>query len=180
MQIRTSLLIEELLSLTEKSIRSVKVFKELDAKQLNFKKSKEQWSILECIEHLNLYGDFYLPEIQKRLLESNDSSTAEIFKAGIIGNYFANLMKGSNGKIKKMKAPQDKNPANSALTITALDRFLKQQELLKALLNKRRSVNLNKIKISISISKMVKLKLGDTFRFYVYHIDRHIIQAENN
>ena len=179
MQIKTSLLIEELLSLTEKSIRSVKVFKELDVNQLNFKKSMEQWSILECIEHLNLYGDYYLPEIQKRMLESNDSSTAEIFKAGIIGNYFANLMKVSNGKIKKMKAPQDKNPVNSALTITTLDRFLKQQELLKVLLNKGRSVNLNKIKISISISKMVKLKLGDTFRFYVYHIDRHIIQAEN-
>ena len=72
MQIRTSLLIEELLSLTEKSIRSVKVFKELDVKQLNFKKSMEEWSILECIEHLNLYGDYYLPEIQKRMLESND------------------------------------------------------------------------------------------------------------
>lgn len=178
MQIRTSLLIEELLSLTEKSIRSVKTFKESGTGQLNFKQSKDQWSILECIEHLNLYGDFYLPEIQKQLLENKNSSPALTFKAGLIGNYFANLMKGSNGEIKKMKAPKDKNPLNSALTITTLDRFLKQQELLKTLLNSSRSVNLNKIKISISISKMIKLKLGDTFRFYVYHVDRHIIQAE--
>lgn len=178
MQIRTSLLIEELLSLTEKSIRSVKTFKELDNSQLNFKQSKDEWSILECIEHLNLYGDFYLPEIQKRLLGNKNSSPALTFKAGMIGNYFANLMRGSNGQIKKMKSPKDKNPSNSTLTVTTLDRFLKQQELLKSLLNASRSVDLNKIKTSISISTMVKLKLGDTFRFYVYHVDRHIIQAE--
>ena len=79
-----------------------------------------------------------------------------------------------------MKSPKDKNPANSALTITTIDRFLKQQERLKALLMQAKQVNLTKTKTSISISNLVKLRLGDTFRFLIYHIERHVKQAERD
>jgi hypothetical protein len=64
------------------------------------------------------------------------------------------------------------------LSITTLDRFLKQQELLKALLQQALEADITKIKTAISLSKFIKLRLGDTFRFYVYHIERHIAQAE--
>lgn len=178
MQINKHQLIAELLALTEQSITVVKRFKTLSTNQLNFKNTVQQWSILECIEHLNLYGDFYLPEMQKQLLESTPKGNSEIFKAGVIGNYFAGLMKTENGKIKKMKSPKDKNPANSILTVTTLDRFMKQQELLKTILNQAQAVDITKIKTAISLTKFIKLRLGDTLRFYVYHIERHIMQAE--
>ena len=77
-----------------------------------------------------------------------------------------------------MKSPKDKNPVNSDLTATTLDRLLKQLELLKQLLNQSRKVNLIKAKTPISISKLIKLRLGDTFRFFTYHIERHIAQAQ--
>lgn len=178
MQISNNILIEELLSLTEDSIQSVKKFKELPVNQLNFKKSSNEWSILECIEHLNLYGDFYLPEIEKQILANKNNAETTIFKSGIIGNYFAGLMKVKKGEIKKMKSPKDKNPLNTELTITTLDRFLKQQELLKSLLHQAKTIDLSKVKTAISLTTILKLKLGDTFRFYVYHIERHILQAE--
>jgi hypothetical protein len=178
MQISTNLLIDDLLQVTEKASASVTNFRQLYSTVLNYKASPEAWSVLECIEHLNLYGDFYLPEIEKQILTTRECRPVPVFKAGLIGNYFANLMQVKNGKIKKMKTPKDKNPANSALTITTIDRFLKQQELLKTLLNQARTVDLNKVKTAISLTNMIKLKLGDTFRFVIYHIDRHVQQAE--
>jgi DinB superfamily len=178
MQINKGQLIAELLALTEQSIIAVKRFKTLSISQLNFKNSAQQWSKLECIEHLNLYGDFYLPEMQKQLLETTHNGDAPIFKSGILGNYFAGLMKTQNGKIKKMKSPKDKNPVNSSLTVTTLDRFIKQQELLKNILNQSLAADLTKVKTAISLSDFIKLRLGDTLRFYVYHIERHIVQAE--
>ena len=39
-------------------------------------------------------------------------------------------------------------------------------------------IDLNKTKTAISISKLIKLKIGDTFRVVVYHNERHLIQAE--
>jgi len=178
MHLSNNLLIEELLHLTENSIQSVKKFKGLPVNQLNFKKSSHEWSILECIEHLNLYSDFYLPEIEKQILANKNNNHAAIFKSGIIGNCFAGLMKVKNGEVKKMKTPKDKNPLNTKLTPTTIDRFLKQQELLNLLLHLAKTIDLGKVKTAISLTNIVKLKLGDTFRFYVYHIERHIFQAE--
>ncbi|MEO6166342.1 MAG: DinB family protein [Chitinophagales bacterium] len=178
MKTEANKLIEDLLQMTESSGNAARKFKQLEIDQLNFKRSNEEWSILECIEHLNLYGDFYLPEIEKRILESNKKEKSLIFRSGILGNYFANLMKVENGKITKMKAPKDKNPANSKLSVTTIDRFLKQQEMLKSLLVQAKNTDLVKTKTAISLTKFIRLRLGDTFRFLIYHTERHIFQAQ--
>jgi hypothetical protein len=178
MHIAQDLLLEELLELTEASIIATKEFQSLSLSQLNAKRNAAEWSILECIEHLNLYGDFYLPEIEKQMLASQNISYAPVFKSGVLGNYFAHLMKTKESKMKKMKSPKDKKPANSILSITTLDRFVKQQERLKKLLHQAQRINLTKTKTAISISPIIKLRMGDTFRFFVYHIERHIQQAK--
>lgn len=180
MKARQGVVIEELLYLTDGAIKSAQAFKELSGEKLNAKKDQTQWSILECLEHLNLYGDFYLPEIEKQLLKGDKVNDNKIFKSGVIGNYFTNLMKANNGKMKKMKSPKDKNPINSKLSAITIDRFLKQSETLRLLLNQARNVDLTKTKTAISLSSMIKLRLGDTFRFYVYHIERHVLQAQRN
>jgi hypothetical protein len=153
--------------------------KKLGSDELNYKENPERWSILECIEHLNLYGDFYLPEIENTILKQKPVSHELTFRSGMIGNYFANLMQVKNGKMTKMKTPKDKNPINSALTVTTIDRFLKQQDRLHSLLEQSRRIDLTNTKVSISLTKLIKLRLGDTFRFFVFHIDRHVKQAEN-
>lgn len=175
----SNLLIDELLAMSEASTLAAKAFGSLNEEILNYKPEPERWSILECLEHLNLYGDFYLPEIERRILESNNSTKNRLFRSGILGNYFANLMRVKNGSIKKMKTPKDKNPQNSKLNILTIDRFLKQQEKLVILLNRARTTDLTSTKCSISLSKWIKLRLGDTFRFLIFHIDRHLKQAEN-
>lgn len=159
-------------------LATVKMYRDLDANQLNRKPGTESWSALECLEHLNLYGDYYLPEIEKSVLNAAEARNA-VFKSGVIGNYFANLMKAKpDGTVKKMKSPKDKIPALSDLSMTTVDRFLKQTEHLIHLVQLARNKDLTKAKTPISISKMIRLRLGDTFRFYVYHIERHVTQAE--
>jgi hypothetical protein len=97
----------------------------------------------------------------------------------VIGNYFAGLMQPkSDGTVKKMKSPKDKTADVPKLSKATIERFLKQQDYLLQLLEMAGKVDLTKTKTAISISKIVRLRLGDTFRFYVYHIERHIAQAE--
>jgi len=47
-----------------------------------------------------------------------------------------------------------------------------------ALLEEAKSVDLNAVRISISIAKFIKLKLGDVFMFLIAHNLRHVKQAE--
>ncbi len=178
MQILTNELLNDLSARLEKAIIAAEKFKNLDEKTLNFKKNADAWSILECLEHLNLYGDFYLPEIQKQINSSKYPANA-MFKSGWLGNYFANMMLIDKNGIKKMKTPKDKNPANSALHAATIDRFLAQITTLKSLLTQAENVDLSKTKTGISLAPFISIRLGDTLRFVIYHIERHILQAEN-
>ncbi len=172
-------MIEELLEITDRATASAERFRHLPPDHLTYRENPEKWNVLECIEHLNRYGDFYLPEIEKALGSASPAGGNHMFKSGPIGNYFANLMKVKHGRIIKMKTPADKNPVGSNVTPEALDRFLRQQETLRALLLKARQADLVKARVPISLAKFIKLRLGDILRVVVYHIERHIIQAEN-
>lgn len=100
-------LLKELNDFTTKALQTVQSFKDLTHEQLNYRAHSNSWSILECLEHLNLYGDFYLPEMEQAILHSKTTASTE-FKSGLLGNYFAELMRNKKGK--KMAAPKDKTP----------------------------------------------------------------------
>ncbi|HLP54921.1 MAG TPA: DinB family protein [Fluviicola sp.] len=178
MKFNTEELLADLTDRSKQALATISNYRSLDEASLNRKPHAGSWSKLECLEHLNLYGDFYLPEIERSILQAK-RGFQPVFKSGVIGNYFAKLMQiKPDGTVKKMKSPADKNPAHSDLSVTTVERFLKQQEQLLRLLEMAQKVDLKQSKTPISISKMIKLRLGDTLRFYVYHIERHILQAE--
>ncbi len=178
MQKKANELINELIALSEQNSNRVRILKTKSLSELNYKASAEKWSVLQCLDHLNNYGDYYLPAIAKQLESAVSTPSDFAFQSGFLGNYFANLMQVNEGKIKKMKSPKDKLPSASDLTMTTLDRFLKQQDRLLELLKQARNKDLVKTKVSTSLHKLIRLRLGDTFRFFVNHIERHIWQAE--
>lgn len=81
-------------------------------------------------------------------------------------------------KLNKMKSPKAMNPIHSSLDRKVLDKFIQQQNDLLELLDKAKHTNLSKVKTAFSISKWIKLRLGDTFRLVIYHNLRHIVQAK--
>jgi len=98
MTITNENLINELLSQTNTCVEAAKNFQQLSLEQLRLKPNSESWCILECIIHLNMYSDYYLPVLEESIT-ANHSSSISTFKSGVLGNYFANLMNDSNGKI---------------------------------------------------------------------------------
>tara|TARA_B110000503_G_scaffold130446_1_gene203854 strand:+ start:104 stop:649 length:546 start_codon:yes stop_codon:yes gene_type:complete len=170
-------LIQDLIERTKENMNPAEKLSTLSIDKLNWKVEQNSWSILECLEHLNLYGDFYIPEIKSKI-ENSSTLPNRNFKPGMLGDYFAKGMLPKE-KLNKMKTFKDKNPIGGALDKKVIQRFIAQQEQLLNLLDQTRKIDLNKTKTAISISKWIKLKLGDTFRVVIYHNDRHIAQANN-
>jgi len=177
MKFKKEKLIAELIERTRVNINRVEKFKGLSKEELNHKENSERWSVLECVEHLNLYGDFYNPEI-KRSINAKHSIPNEEFHSGVIGNYFVNSMLPKK-KLNKMKTFKDKDPSGSDLDIKVIDKFIGQQKDFIDLIDSSRNINLTKTKTAISISKLIQIRLGDTFRFILAHNERHLLQAEN-
>ena len=177
MKTSSETLINDLIERTQKAINEVQIMMELDISILNNRMSAESWSALECIEHLNLYSNFYIPEF-KKCIQSSKYKFEEIFTSGYVGNYSAESMLPGD-KMKKMKTFKDKNPLGSNLDKNTIEVFLKRQEELLGLLEKARSVSLNKTKTATTLP-LIRFKLGDTFRFVIYHSERHILQAQKS
>ncbi|WP_137904240.1 DinB family protein [Chryseobacterium sp. 2VB] len=176
MKISTSELLNELKNTTEEYLHFAEMLSLKTEHDLNFRISAESWSILDCLEHLNRYGDFYIPEIS-RAISSAGKSSSTFFKPGILGNYFAKSMLPKEN-LNKMKTLKAMNPIHSNLDKGVVDTFIKQQEKMLELLEKAQKVDLEKTKTNISISKLIRLKLGDTFRFVIYHNQRHVEQIK--
>lgn len=142
------------------------------------KPTPRSWSANECIQHLNNYGRYYLPAIDKAI-KSGPSAAAEQFHSGWLGNYFTRIMQpGSDGRLPmKMKSPQDYAPKSILESHVVIAEFIEQQERLLKLLDAAGRVDLNKVKVGISIAPIIKLKLGDVFMFLIAHEERHVQQA---
>ncbi|WP_029038862.1 DinB family protein [Salinimicrobium xinjiangense] len=175
MKISSAEVINDLIERTEANLRSARELNKRSAHELNHRPAPDSWSPLECIEHLNYYGDYYVPEIEARI-DSSPHPAEETFKSGFLGNYFAKSMLPKEN-LKKMKTLKASNPLGKKLSKEVIDHFIKHQQKLLELLKKAKGVSLTRTKTGISISKYLKLRLGDTFRVVVYHNQRHLLQA---
>lgn len=177
MKFETADLIEDLIDRTKGVLNKVEGFKLLSEEELNWKTNEERWSILENIQHLNLYADFYVPEMRKQILKAKEDANNGTFKSGWLGNYFANSMLPKE-QLNTMKTFKEMNPLGSELDKGTLIKFTNYQKEILDLLNKARKVNLSKVKTGVTISNWIKLKLGDTFRVVIYHHQRHMVQSD--
>lgn len=177
MKLNATVLIEQLQSDVRQIILATEYLKAKDNTSLTLQPAEGKWSVAQVLAHLNSYGRYYLPAIKKSMDQSKEPA-AVWFKPGWFGNYFTKIMRpGVDGKIgNKMKAPKDHRPTVIADAKTVMQEFLTQQHELLQLLEDAKGKNIGRIRTPISISKLIKLKTGDTFRFLIAHEQRHFVQ----
>ncbi|HET6994414.1 MAG TPA: DinB family protein [Chitinophagaceae bacterium] len=180
MKIRTTELIEQLQADVRQLILKTEYLQTEETRTLIIQPAAEKWSITQVLEHLNSYGRYYLPAIEKSLAESRKPGR-EWFKAGWLGNYFTKIMRpGVDGKIaNKMQAPRNHRPRMIFDADSVINDFLEQQYILLNLLQDATKKDIGNIRTPVSISRFIRLKTGDTFRFLIAHEQRHFVQIDN-
>jgi hypothetical protein len=160
-------------------------FSPLQPQQLLWKPAPEKWSIAGCLEHLNRYGLHYLPAMESRIgmAAATGSPAGSSFRSGWLGNFLVRTVQpmntGSAMANKKYPSPKAYDP-NKAGTVSpgALPEFLRQQHAMLRVLNEAHKVNLEQVMIPVSITDLIRLRLGDCLRFVIVHNQRHIAQAQ--
>ena len=180
MKYNSNSLLESLQADVRQVILEAEQLKVLPASLLQLQPAAHQWSVAQVLEHLNIYSRFYITAIEQKL-HLNQSGPNTDFTPGWLGNYFTNLMKPNADKLitKKMKTPKNAVPSAQPDGKTMLEEFVNHQHLLLNLLQIAKTANLDYNRIPTSLSRLVSLKLGDTFRFFIAHEQRHFIQIQN-
>jgi hypothetical protein len=178
-KIPTNTLLDQLEADTRKIILQTNYLLQEDPNVLHRQPAPDKWSAVQVIEHLNSYGRYYLPLLDKAVDTSHPFNP--FFSPGWLGNYFTRIMlPGTNGQvINKMKAFKAHIPSAETDSKQALDEFLQQEKRMLDILAKARKTDIGKTRIPISLTKLVRLKSGDTLRFVIAHHQRHFVQIAN-
>jgi uncharacterized damage-inducible protein DinB len=181
---KSSELINEVKLITQENIQILhKQFIELNAQQRSWKKDKNVWNMNEVLMHLIEYAKYYHQTFLHRINKTKFRQSREVFTSSPLGKAAWKSMKlGTLKNIKrKIKSPKQYNPLVGDITTNkfALDLFIEKQEELLQIIDLAAEVDLKRVRIPISISKIVRLRLGDALLFVCYHNQRHMQQILN-
>lgn len=178
-QINKQLLLAELEAQTESHLSiAIEILQNLSEESLSKPASNGGWSIAQVMAHLNSYGDFYLPTISNKIKSASPSET-KLYVGSLLGTYFRDLMNPDKNN-SKFKAFQKHTPDIGVDPANTIATFISQEEKLLELIRKSVYYDIQKIKIPLSITNLIQLRLGDVFQFIVAHNERHIRQAKRN
>lgn len=156
-------------------------FSHLSDNQKNWRKDSASWSINEVYAHLNEFAHYYHPIFQSKIENTRFKEPKDVFISSPLGRSARKAMKLGNAKNikRKFKTERSYNPTllNQLVNNQGVQTFETNQHAFLRIIDLASQVNMRKVKIPLSISKLIRLRLGDALLFTAYHNERHIYQA---
>ena len=146
--------------------------------QFNWRVAEGSWSIGECLAHLNLTGQMYLPRIERAMRQARAAGLtgSAPFRHGWFGNFFVRRLEPPVRRLK-VRAPRTVEPPPEHLLAVVVPAFMSLQEQLDKKLREAEGLHLSRIKISSPFSRYLSFSLGQSFALLAAHERRHLWQA---
>lgn len=153
-------------------------FEKLSDEELNWKASKNSWSIAQNIEHLIIINETYFPII--KALKDGSYKISFLHKIGFLVNMMGNIILKAvqPDRKKRIKTFNIWEPTKSKISSDILERFIKHQLNLKTHIENSSELLLKKTVISSPVNKKIVYKLETDFDIIVSHELRHFEQTK--
>lgn len=150
----------------------------LSSRQFNWQVTPGRWSIGQCVEHLNITTERYLPVLRAGIAAARGSGrlASGPFPLGLLERAFLRMIEPP----PRMKAKAPKAFVASARLDTGatLERWGKLNQDFEACVRSADGVDLRRVKIRSQFAPM-SLSLGATLSILLAHQRRHIWQARD-
>ncbi len=147
----------------------------------NRKPAPGRWSVAECISHLNLTNQAYLPLIREAIERGNRDRSAKrmprVPRLDITGWLLCRIMEPPVRRLKSKTLPGF-SPSATADRLSILERFNQLQGNLLEELEAADGLNLSRLKIASPFNPRIRYNLYSCFRILAAHERRHLWQAE--
>ena len=149
------------------------------AAELNWKPASDGWSVAQCLHHLVITDALYLERLEPVLAtvapDPEADLSSKILEGSPFGRWFARLA-GPTSR-RRFKAPKRFRPSVSELPASVPDELLHEHDRLAALLLRAPGSDLEKLKITSPVTRLLRFRVSDALRLVVMHDRRHILQA---
>ena len=178
----TTQLIDHLDATLNEQLERARVVRSMSADMLLHRPAPDKWNALEIFEHMCLSSGIYLRGLE-RVLDERAKTLPFIaqFKFGLLGDFFTkSMLPRPDGTIRnRMRTMRMFDPPrNSGASLESIDRFIDLCERFRKLLERARTTDLNRMKVTSSLGPIIRFKAGDAFRFPIAHQQRHFFQLE--
>jgi hypothetical protein len=136
------------------------------------------WSVAECLAHLNLTTEAFLPLVDDALAKSASGSAppGHRYKRDLMGRILAWVLEPPFRM--KVKTTAGFVPAPEHDRAAIVERFAELQEELKRRVDASAGRDLDRIRVVSPFSDKVRYNLYSTFGIVLAHERRHLWQAE--
>ncbi|HLP19124.1 MAG TPA: DinB family protein [Chitinophagales bacterium] len=155
------------------------VFGKLSAAQLNWRPSSDKWSIAQCLDHLMVSNNTYIPQFDEVIAGKHSNSFYQNIR--FISKFFGEYLIRETGPVvaKPMKNPPAFAPSQSEITATIVSDFEKHQQQFSAKLSQLSAIDLDKTVLSSPALGIITYTLRDLLTILSGHEQRHLNQAKN-
>ena len=164
--------------LESNSLRVVELFRDLYPHQLNLRPETHSWSIAECVVHLNLFSETFIPVMKE---VSSKARSEGCHRNGA-------LRMDVTGRLLKfvLEPPTKWHSVTTSkfepLLVEPIEQvapnFLELQKQLTELVEEVADLDLNRIRMVSPVSSRVRYNLYSCFLIIAAHQRRHLWQAE--
>jgi len=149
---------------------------ELTEEQLNWQPAPGTWSVGQCLEHLCMTNEAYLPPLSVAVSGKPDSSVEQI-TPGWFGRWFIRSFIEPSAVSKRASAPAQIRPT-ARVGASVLERFLAGNASCRELVVRAHHKNVNRIRFWNPFIPGIRFTVGTGLQIIVGHERRHLLQAE--
>ena len=148
----------------------------LTEEQLNWQPSPGAWSVGQCLEHLCITNEAYLPRITAALEGKPDSPVEQITPGALEGWFIRSFIEPSP-KTRRAPAPGKIRPG-TRVELSVIDRFLSGNKTYREVIVSARGKNVNRIRFWNPLVPGLRFTVGAGLEIISGHERRHLLQAE--
>jgi hypothetical protein len=156
--------------------RATAVARGLSQEQLNWKAAPDTWSIGQCLQHLYIANDVYLPPIAKAL-EGQAHSPVHDITPGWVARWFIRNYIEPSSEGRRARAPRKIDPGER-IDPSILDLFLRSNATARDLVRRASAHDVNRIRFRNPFIPLVRATVGTGLEIVSRHERRHLLQAE--
>ena len=162
---------------TASDARAEAVARTLTPDQLNWRPQPDAWSIGQCLAHLAAGNELYLEAIEASLTRNLNTGPVQEVTPGAVSRWFIRSYLEPSAQTKRSTAPGKIRPA-PITDAAVLDRFLRTNERVRALMRRASDYDVNRIRFKNPFVSMIRFTVGTGFTILSAHERRHLLQAE--
>jgi hypothetical protein len=156
--------------------RAESLAKTLTSEQLNWRPKPDVWSVGQCLQHLCLFNEGYLPAISTSL-EGRRRARVQEITPGRFGRWFIRKYVETSSESRRTRAPKKIEPGKQVES-SILESFLRINQIAREVIYRASDHDVNRIRFKNPFIPMVRFTAGTGLEIVSKHQSRHLLQAE--